>query len=390
MDGSSTGPAGRLSRPRRRAPLPGLARAQPAGPSARGAPTFAGVESPSPRARKEDDVADANRQWLLAARPKGMVKESDFRWHEGPRPRAGEGEVLVRVRYVSFDPAMRGWMEDRPSYIPPVGIGEVMRAGAVGEVVESRHPDFAPGELVQGLFGWQDYALVPGALLGRSAKIPAGTPPTLVLGVLGITGLTAYFGMLDLGRPKPGETVVVSGAAGATGSVAGQIAKIEGARVVGIAGGAKKCEWLVKQAHYDAAIDYKRDDVAARLGELCPKGVDVFFDNVGGAILDAALARLALRARVVLCGGISGYNEATPPPGPRNLMNLVIQRARMEGFIVIDYLARFAEGAAALAAWVREGRITHQEDVQRGLENAPRTFLRLFRGENRGKQLLQL
>src|SRR4029450_10311839 len=196
--------------------------------------------------------------------------------------------------------------------------------------------------------------------------------------------------MLARGEPRARETVVVSGAAGATGSVAGQIAKIQGARVVGIAGGVEKCGWLVKQAHYDAAIDYKGEDVATRLAALCPKGVDVYFDNVGGEILDAVLGRLAQRARVVLCGGISGYNEEAPPPGPRNLMNLVIQRARMEGFIVIDYLPRFGEGVAALAKWVQEGRIVHQEDVQKGLENAPRTFLRLFRGQNRGKQLLAL
>jgi NADPH-dependent curcumin reductase CurA len=335
-------------------------------------------------------MADVNRQWLLAARPHGMVKESDFRWHEAPIPAPGDGEVLVRVLYVSFDPAMRGWMEDRPSYIPPVALGEPMRAGAVGRVVASRHPGFAPGDLVQGLFGWQDYALANGALLGPGAKLPAGTPPTWPLGVLGITGLTAYFGMLDLGRPKAGETVVVSGAAGATGSIAGQVAKLQGARVVGIAGGPEKCDWLVREAHFDAAIDYKGEDVGARLSALCPKGVDVFFDNVGGAILDAVLGRIALRARVVLCGGISGYNEAEPPPGPRNLMNLVIQRARMEGFIVIDYLPRFGEGVSALRRWLDEGRLVHQEDVQVGLENAPRTFLRLFRGENRGKQLLQI
>ena len=335
-------------------------------------------------------MAEVNRQWLLAARPHGMVKESDFRWNEATVPTPGEGEVLVRVLYLSFDPAMRGWMEDRPSYIPPVALGEPMRAGAVGRVVASRHPGFAAGDLVQGLFGWQDYALANGALLGPGSKVPAGTPPTWPLGVLGITGLTAYFGMLDLGRPKAGETVVVSGAAGATGSIAGQVAKLQGARVVGIAGGPEKCDWLVREAHFDAAIDYKAEDVGARLSALCPKGVDVFFDNVGGAILDAVLGRIALRARVVLCGGISGYNEAEPPAGPRNLMNLVIQRGRMEGFIVIDYLPRFGEGVAALRRWLEEGRLAHQEDVQVGLENAPRTFLRLFRGENRGKQLLQI
>jgi NADPH-dependent curcumin reductase CurA len=335
-------------------------------------------------------MAAVNRQWLLAARPKGMVKESDFRWNEAPVPEPGEGEVQVRVLYLSFDPAMRGWMEDRPSYIPPVRIGEPMRAGAIGRITRSRHPDFHEGEIVQGTFGWQDYAVVRPDGPIPLMRVPEGVPLTWPLGVLGITGLTAYFGMLDLGRPRAGETVVVSGAAGATGSVAGQLAKLEGARVVGIAGGPEKCGWLVKDAHFDAAIDYKAEDVGARLSALCPKGIDVYFDNVGGAILDACLGRLALRARVVLCGGISGYNEAEPPPGPRNLMNLVIQRARMEGFIVLDYLPRFGEGIAALGKALAERKIAFQEDVQRGLENAPRTFLRLFRGENRGKQILEV
>jgi NADPH-dependent curcumin reductase CurA len=335
-------------------------------------------------------MTTTNRRWTLAARPHGMVKESDFAFGEAPVPEPGDGHVLVRVNYLSFDPTQRGWIEDRPSYLPPVAIGEVMRAVGVGQVVASRHPDFAPGELVQGLFGWQNYALLPGAMLGAHAKLPPGVPPTWMLGVAGATGITAYFGMLDLGQPKPTDTVVVSGAAGATGSVAGQIAKLQGARVVGIAGGPEKCAWLTKEAHFDAAIDYKRDDVAARLRELCPKGIDVYFDNVGGEILDAALAHIALRARIVLCGAISGYNESTPPPGPRNLMNLVIQRARMEGFIVLDYLPRFGEATEQLLAWVKSGAIVHEEDVQRGLENAPKTLLRLFTGANRGKQLLEV
>ena len=333
-------------------------------------------------------MPEMNRRWTLVARPHGMLQESDFAFGETPVPPVADGHVLVRVLYISFDPAQRGWIQDRPGYMPPVQIGEVMRASGVGQVVASRHADFEPGDLVQGMFGWQDYALVPGAMLG--AKIPASVPPTWPLGVLGITGLTAYFGMLDLGKPKAGETVVVSGAAGATGSVAGQIAKLQGAHVVGIAGGPSKCAWLTKEAHFDAAIDYKHDDVAAKLRELCPKGIDVYFDNVGGEILDAALGQIAMRARVVLCGGISGYNEATPPPGPRNLMNLVIQRGRMEGFIVIDYAARFGEGVAKLSEWVQSGSIVHQEDVQRGLEHAPRTLLRLFTGANTGKQILKL
>jgi len=319
-----------------------------------------------------------------------MVSESDFEWRESPVPEPGEGELLVRTLYLSFDPAMRGWMEDRASYIPPVAIGEPMRAGAVAQVVRSRHPDFTEGEVVQSTTGWQDYAVVRPVGPLPLAKVPADVPLTWPLGVLGITGLTAYFGLLDLGHPAEGETVVVSGAAGATGSVAGQIAKIVGARVIGIAGGPAKCGWLTQEAHFDAAIDYKSEDVAARLRALCPDGVDVYFDNVGGAILDAVLGQIAQRARVVLCGGISGYNEKEPPPGPRNLMNLVIRRARMEGFIVLDYLPRFGEGLTALARWLGEGRIAHREDIQEGLENAPRTLLRLFRGENLGKQLLEV
>lgn len=330
-----------------------------------------------------------NRQWRLSSRPVGMVSEANFDFVEEQIPEIGEGEYLVRNLYLSFDPAMRGWMEDRASYIPPVGIGEVMRAGTVGEVTESRHPDFAVGDRVQGLFGWQEYA-VGGRGLAQGTKVPEGMPITWPLGVCGITGLTAYFGLLDLGRPEPGETVLVSGAAGATGSVVAQIAKLKGCRVVGIAGGPAKCALLTDDFGLDAAIDYKAEDVQARIAETCPDGVNIYFDNVGGPILDAALANLAQRARVVLCGGISGYNEKEPPPGPRNLMNLVIQRGRMEGFIVIDYMARFPEATAELAEWVNSGSIRHLEDVQEGIENAVQTFLRLFRGQNTGKQLLKL
>ncbi len=331
-----------------------------------------------------------NRQWLLARRPVGMVSESDFTYRESPRPRIDEGEYLVRVLYISFDPAMRGWMEDRDSYLPPVRLGDVMRAGAVGQVVESRHPGFSVGDFVQGLFGWQEYAVGGADGLTQASPIPPGIPITLPLSVLGITGITAYFGLLDLGAPKPGETVVVSGAAGATGSVAAQIARIQGCRTIGIAGGPEKCGWLTGEARLDAAIDYKAEDVAVRLAQLCPDGIDVYFDNVGGGILDAALANLAQRARVVLCGGISGYNEKEPPPGPRNLMNLVLKRACMEGFIVLDYAARFAEAVAALRPWVESGEIVYREDVQEGIEKAPETFLRLFSGRNFGKQLLKL
>lgn len=329
-----------------------------------------------------------NRQWLLKERPVGMVGRHNFEWVETPIPTPGDGEILVRNLYLSFDPAMRGWMEDRPSYIPPVQIGEPMRAGSVGQVAESKHPDFEKGDFVQGMLGWQDFAVA--SPNQGVTKLPEGTPLTWPLGVLGITGLTAYFGMLDLCKPKEGDVVVVSGAAGATGSVAAQIAKLKGSRVIGIAGGAEKCGWLTGKASLDAAIDYKNENVSQRLAELCPEGVDAFFDNVGGEILDAVLGRLARNARIALCGGISSYNEVEPPPGPRNLMNLVIQRARMEGFIVIDYLSRFGTAVSELAGWVGEGKIVHQEDIQEGLENAPETLLRLYTGKNLGKQILKI
>jgi NADPH-dependent curcumin reductase CurA len=336
-------------------------------------------------------MAPVNRRWLLKQRPVGMVGEHNFEWQEAPVPAPGDGEALVRVLYLSFDPAMRGWMEDRPSYIPPVALGEPMRAGSVAQVVTSNRNDLAPGDLVEGMFGWQDYAIVGGrGLAGAAARIPDGVDPCHALGVLGITGLTAYFGLLDLGQPRAGEVVLVSGAAGATGSVAGQIARIHGCRVIGIAGGPDKCRWLTGDARFDAAIDYKNEDVASRLRQLAPDGIDVYFDNVGGEILETALAQIRQKARVVLCGGISGYNEAEPPPGPRTLMNLVIQRARMEGFIVIDYAARFGEAREQLSKWLAAGELVHREDVQEGLENAPATFQRLFQGKNTGKQLLKI
>jgi NADPH-dependent curcumin reductase len=329
-----------------------------------------------------------NRQWLLAARPKGMVKTSDFSLRESPVTPPGDGEVLVRNLYLAFEPAMRGWMDDRKGYIPPVPLGDVMRGMTVGQVIESNHPDYKAGDFVSGMLGWQEYALAGrGAMVSR---LPAGATLTQPLSVLGITGVTAYFGLLDVGKPQAGETVVVSGAAGATGSVAGQIAKIKGCRVIGIAGGADKCRWLTQQAHFDAAIDYRNEDVSARLRAVCPDGIDVFFDNVGGATLDAVLEQIRMRARIVLCGAISVYNAEERPAGPTNYVNLVMQRGRMEGFIVIDYLPRAAEAIKDLAAWVREGRIAYQEDIQRGFENAPQTFLRLFRSENVGKQLLEL
>ncbi len=334
--------------------------------------------------------AAVNRQWRLARRPQGMVGEENFEYAQTTVPQPGDGQVLVRNVYLSFDPTQRGWMEDRESYMPPVKIGEPMRAGSVGRVVKSHHPGFAEGDWVQGTGGWQDYFVTDGGGPVPLSKVPEGVPPTLVLSVLGVTGLTAYFGLLDVGNPQPGQTVLVSGAAGATGSVAGQIARIKGCRVVGIAGGAEKCAWLTEKAGFDAAIDYRNDDVRARIKETCPNGVDVYFDNVGGDILEAALDNLAMRARVVLCGGISSYNATEPPPGPRNLLNLIIMRGRMEGFIILDYLDRAGAAAKDLLGWMASGELHHEEDMQEGFANIPATFQRLFTGKNRGKQLLHI
>jgi hypothetical protein len=331
---------------------------------------------------------DKNRQWRLASRPTGMVEDKNFTWVEEPVPTLDkDGQILVRNLYLSLDPTQRGWIA-RDSYLPAVPIGAVMRGSAVGRVVASRRPGFAPGDLVQGLFGWQDYVVIDAA--AAPTKVPKSVPPTQALGVLGATGITAYFGLLDVGRPKAGETVVVSGAAGATGSVVGQIAKIKGCRAIGIAGGADKCAWVKDELGFDACIDYKHEDVGARLTELCPNGVDVYFDNVGGDILDAALARLAMHGRVVVCGAISQYNAGEPPPGPKHYLNLLLKRGRMEGFLVLDYLPRAMEAVMELAGWLAEGKIKDRVDVQEGLENAPATLRRLFRGENTGKQLLKI
>jgi hypothetical protein len=330
-----------------------------------------------------------NRQWLLARRPEGAIQDSDFKFVETDAPTPGDGEVLVRNLMLSCDPTQRGWIAF-DTYLPAVKIGEVVRSMGAGRIVASNHPDLAVGDIVSGLVGWQDYVVMnPKSQLN---KLPPGAPLELAMSVFGATGITAYFGLIDVGRPVPGETVVVSGAAGATGSVVGQIAKIKGCRAIGIAGGAEKCRWLTDEAGFDAAIDYKSENVPARLKELCPKGIDIFFDNVGGPILDAALARLAMRGRVVLCGGIANYNATAtePAPGPKNYLNLVVQRGRMEGFLVLDYLPRAGEAIGALAGWVQSGKIKNKVDVQHGLENAPKTLRRLFEGRNAGKQLLRI
>ncbi|HEV7784038.1 MAG TPA: NADP-dependent oxidoreductase [Thermoanaerobaculia bacterium] len=317
-----------------------------------------------------------------------MPRESDFQFVEEPVPQPGEGKVLVRNILLSLDPAMRGWMNEGKSYVPPIGIGEVMRGVTVGEVVESRAPGFAPGDLVSGVLGWQRYAVARATELSR---IPPGIAPAVALGPMGFTGLTAYFGLLDVGQLKADETVLVSGAAGAVGSIVGQIAKIHVCRAVGLAGTDEKCRWLTEELGFDAAINYKTaKDLHEEIRSACPKGVNVYFDNVGGEILNTALRSLALHARVVICGAISQYNATEPPKGPANYLALLVQRARMEGFVVMDYQARYAEAQAALGRWIAEGKIHYREDVVEGLENAPKALLRLFDGSNTGKLMVKI
>jgi NADPH-dependent curcumin reductase CurA len=336
-------------------------------------------------------MSTTNRQMILVDRPLAAVEARHFELRESPAPTPGDDEVLVRVEWLGFDPTQRGWLNDMPSYIPPVQIGEVMRASGVGEVVASNHPDYSPGDKVMGLLGWQEVACLKPEGMIRLTKVPDGVDPKAMLSIYGTTGLTAYFGMLDVAQPVEGDVVFVSGAAGSTGSIAGQIARLKGATVIGSAGSAEKCAWVTDVAGFDHCFNYKTDDTAAEIKRLAPKGLNVYFDNVGGPTLDAALANLAMNARVALCGGISsGYTMEELPPGPKNIMQLVIMRARMEGFLVIDYIPRFPEAIMQLAAWVAEGKIAYAEDIQHGLENAPATLARLFDGKNLGKQLLQL
>ena len=332
------------------------------------------------------------RRWLLKSRPNGPLKDSDFDLVTVPMPDVGEGQFLVRLTHFSFDPTQRGWLGG-DTYLPAVPIGGVVRAGGVGEVVASKHPGFEVGDVVQGTFGWQEHALTDGTTeTGPVTKLRAGITPEQALGVFGVTGLTAWFGLTEIGQPKAGDTVLVSGAAGATGSVVVQVAKALGCKVIGIAGGAEKCGWVVEQAGADACIDYRAGNVPRQIRENAPKGVNVVFENVGGEILDAALANLALRARVVLCGGISSYNDTAEDrsPGLRNYMNLTVMRGRMEGFIILDFAKRYGEGVAELAKLMAAGKLKTAEDVAHGFENCPATLRRLFEGKNFGKQLLKV
>ncbi len=333
--------------------------------------------------------ATANLQILLAARPVGMPKPSDWEFVRGNAREPGEGEVLVKVLYLSLDPAMRGWMNEGRSYIPPVRIGDTMRAGGVGLAVASRAPGIAAGDYVYGTLDIQEYATVAGSKLRKVD--PSLAPLPVFLNVLGMPGMTAYFGLFDVGQPQPGNTVVVSGAAGAVGMTVGQLAKIHGCRVVGIAGGPEKCAYLRDELGFDAAIDYKATpDLGRELREHCPNGIDVYFDNVGGATLDACLARLAMHARVVICGAISQYNNTTPVAGPSNYLSLLVNRARMQGMVVFDYEKRYDEAVAAMAPRVVDGSLKSREDIVRGIETFPDTLLKLFRGENFGKLVLQV
>ena len=333
-------------------------------------------------------MENVNHAFRLASRPVGLPTAENWQYTEAPVGEPGERELVVKVLFISLDPAMRGWMTDTPSYIPPVGIGEVMRALAAGRVVESRHPDFAVGDHVTGALGVQEFALSDGE--GLTKVDPERVPLPVYLSALGMPGMTAYFGLLDIGRPEPDETVVVSGAAGAVGQMVGQIAKIKGCRAVGIAGGPEKCRYVVDDLGFDAAVDYKSEDVAEALGKHCPDGIDIYFDNVGGEILDAALARLGRRARVVICGAISQYNATDGIRGPANYLSLLVNHASMTGFVVSDYLDRWAEGAKEMAGWLAAGELKTREDIVEGFETFPDALLRLFKGENTGKLVLAL
>jgi len=333
-------------------------------------------------------MAIANRQYRLAARPVGLPKKSNWNFTTENVAEPADGQVLVKVLQLSLDPAMRGWMNEGRSYIPPVGIGEVMRAGGIGKVIASKNPGFALGDHVSGTFGVQEYCVVDARYLAK-IDLRLGTLPQW-LNVLGMPGMTGYFGLLEVGQPKAGETVVVSGAAGAVGQSVGQVAKIKGCRAVGIAGGKSKCDFVVNELHYDACIDYKGGDVKDGLKQHCPKGVDVYFDNVGGDILDTVLTRINRGARIVICGAISQYNNTTPVKGPGNYLSLLVNRARMQGMVVFDYADRYALAVKDIGQWMREGKFVSREDVVSGIENFPETLNKLFSGENFGKLVLKV
>ncbi|MBT9508042.1 NADP-dependent oxidoreductase [Rhodoferax sp.] len=336
-----------------------------------------------------------NHQIRLAARPVGIPTRANWQSASEAVPETPEGGVLLKTLALSLDPAMRGWMNEGKSYIPPVGIGEVMRAGGVGKVIASKNSKYAVGDHVSATFGVQEYLTLAEADFKRNGLVKIDLKVgslTQWLNVLGMPGMTGYFGLMDVGQPKAGETVVVSGAAGAVGQTVGQIAKIKGCRVVGIAGGAAKCEWVVKELGFDACIDYKAGPGAVRAGlkEHCPKGVDIYFDNVGGEILDDVLAKITRGARIIICGAISQYNNTTPIQGPKNYLSLLVNRARMEGIVVFDYADRYHLAVAEMAGYLKDGRMKSKEDVVKGLDTFPEALIKLFTGENFGKLVLQV
>ena len=329
-----------------------------------------------------------NKQWRLKQRPVGEPSAETWEYTESEIPSITEGQLLIKIEYISIDPAMRGWLNDAKSYIPPVQIGEVMRAGTVGKVIESKHEKFAVGDYVSGHNGVQSYAVSDGS--GLYKVDPKIAPLSYYLGVLGMPGMTGYFGLLKTGEPKAGETVVVSGAAGAVGGLVGQIAKLKGCRVVGIAGGAEKCKFLVDELGFDAAIDYKNENVKKALKETCPKGVDVFFDNVGGDILNDVLTQINLRARIVICGAISQYNTTTEVKGPSNYLSLLVNRARMEGIVVFDNIKEYPTAMKDIASWIQSGELKVKDHIVEGIETFPDTLMMLFKGENFGKLVLKV
>jgi NADPH-dependent curcumin reductase CurA len=334
-------------------------------------------------------MAETNRQWILVKRPEGPLTDDCFELRESAVPTPKDGELVVRNEILSCDPTQRAWIEV-DTYLPKIPLGEVVRAVAAGTVVASRHPAFQVGDAVQGGFGWQDYCVTDGAGPLGAMKVPPGLPLETALSLFGITGLTAYFGMVDVAEVKAGDTVLVSGAAGSTGSLAAQIARNLGARVIGVAGGPRKKAWLAGELGLDAAIDYKSEDVAARLKALAPAGLHVYFDNVGGAILEAALDNLAIGARIALCGAIAGYDDRSQLRGPANYTNLIIARASMRGFLVLDFLDRAMEAVGRLAQWSQEGKLVNAVDVVEGIERTPQAFRNLFTGGNLGKQLVRI
>jgi len=338
-------------------------------------------------------AALTNHQIRLAARPNGLPRRDGWSFTTEPVQEPADGGVLIKTLSLSLDPAMHGWMNEGKSYIAPVAIGEVMRAGGIGEVIASKNPDFKVGDVVGCTPGVQEYVLIAADQVKRNGLFKIDTrlgTPNQWLNVLGMPGMTGYFGLMDIGQPQAGETVVVSGAAGAVGQTVGQLAKAKGCRVVGIAGGAAKCDWVVKELGYDACVDYKAGNLKSDLRDACPKGVDIYFDNVGGEILDTVLTRLARKARIIICGAISQYNNTTPVQGPANYLSLLVNRARMEGMVVFDYVERFPIAVAELAGLMRQGKLKSKEDVVVGLDTFPETLLKLFNGENFGKLVLQV